>query len=354
MQTLKIKSKSECLWDAVSLGEVMLRFDPGDERIHAARRFSVYEGGGEYNVARGLSRVFRQKTAIVTALADNALGRLTENLILGGGVDVSRILWREADGTGEKTRNGIYFIERGFGFRAPNSCFDRANTAVSQLEKGEIDWREIFETKRSRWFHTGGVFTALSETTPEVAAEAMRAARASGAIVSYDLNYRDSLWRGRGGLEAANRLNRTLLPFADVVFGVFDFNAALNRFSKKDFRRSCEKMRRDFPNLKIIATSVREVKSASLHDLGGAVFAGGEIIKSSEYKDIAVLDRVGSGDSFASGFIYGLLEEKGFQYAIECGAAHSALAMTTPGDNSQAALREVEELISKTDAKAMR
>jgi len=351
---LEINNKKNCRWDFVSLGEVMLRFDPNDERIHTARLFSVYEGGGEYNVARGLSRVFRQKTAIITALADNALGRLAENLILAGGVDASEIIWRETNGRSENTRNGIYFIERGFGVRAPVSCFDRANTAVSQLEKGDIDWQKIFAAEKTRWFHTGGVFTALSETLWQVALEAMQIAKENGAIVSYDLNYRDSLWKDRGGREAANKLNRKLLPFADVVFGVFDFDANFSNYNETDFRRACLKMQKDFPNLKVIASSLREVKSASLHNLSGACFADGKILKARNHIDIAVFDRVGSGDSFASGFIYALLKEKTFQYAIECAAAHSALAMTTAGDNSQATLTEVEKLISTADASAVR
>lgn len=351
---LNIKSKTESHWDFISLGEVMLRFDPNDERIHTARDFRVYEGGGEYNVARGLSRVFRQKSAIITALADNALGRLAENLILAGGVDVSEIVWREADGRGENTRNGIYFIERGFGVRAPNSCFDRANTAVSQLSNGDIDWQKIFGELKTRWFHTGGVFTALSETTAEVAAEAMQIARENGAIVSYDLNYRDSLWRGRGGREASNELNKKLLPFADVVFGVFDFDANFANYTEENFKLAAEKMQKDFPNLKMIVSSLREVKSASLHNLSGACFANGEVFKARNYADVAVFDRVGSGDSFASGFIYAILEGKPLEFAIGCAAAHSALAMTTAGDNSQATLAEVEKLISTTDAQAVR
>ncbi len=196
-----LNNKKDCRWDLVSLGEVLLRFDPENERIHAARSFRVFDGGAEYNVARNLAKVFRQKTAIITALADNALGRLAEDFILQGGVDASEIRWREHDGRGANTRNGIYFIERGFGLRPPNSCFDRANTAVSQLKAGDVDWRQIFAEKGARWFHTGGVFTVLSETTAETANEAILIAKERGVIISYDLNYRDSLWKTRGGKE---------------------------------------------------------------------------------------------------------------------------------------------------------
>jgi len=345
MNELNIKPKDKCRWDLVSLGEVLLRFDSGDERIHNARTFRVWDGGGEYNVARNLAKVFRQRTAIVTALADNALGRLAEDLIWQAGVDSSEILWREADGIGQNTRNGIYFIERGFGVRGAASCFDRSNTAVSQLRAGEIDWDKIFAEHKTRWLHTGGIFAGLSETTPEVAAEAMRIACQNGVIVSFDLNYRDSLWKARGGREAADVLNRRLLRNADVAFGAFDFDSKLSKFDETAFRAAAEKMQSEFPNLKIIASTLREVVTASLHHFSAVCFTKGEIFKAREFANLNVLDRVGSGDAFAAGFIYGLLAEKAADYAVECGTAHAALAMTTPGDNSMATLREVESLM---------
>jgi len=327
----------------VSLGEVLLRFDPENERIHTARTFRVFDGGAEYNVARSLAKVFRRRTAIVTALADNALGRLAEDFVFQAGVDASEIIWR--DGGGADARNGIYFIERGFGLRAPSSCFDRANTAVSQLKTGEIIWREIFNQYGTRWFHTGGVFVGLSETTPEVAKEAMQAARANGAIVSFDLNYRDSLWKNKGGREAANAVNRELLPLVDVVFGAMDFDARLSHFDAEKFRQTAEKMLSEFADLKIVCSTLREVHSASRHDLSAVCFTNGEVFKAKSYENIEVLDRVGSGDAFASGLIYGLLAEKDFQFAVECGAVHAVLAMTAPGDNSSATLEEVENLM---------
>jgi 2-dehydro-3-deoxygluconokinase len=349
MSELKIKSAENCRWDAISLGEVLLRFDSGDERIHNARNFRVWDGGGEYNVARNLAKVFRQKTAIATALADNALGHLAEDLIWQAGVDSSEILWRDST-----ARNGVYYIERGFGLRAPASCFDRANTAVSQLKTGEIDWNKIFNEKGARWFHTGGIFVGLSETTPDVAAEAMQIARASGSVVSYDLNYRDSLWRARGGREAANDLNRKLLPFADVACGAFDFDSKLSKFDENAFRSAAEKMQRDFPNLKAVVSTLREVKTASLHDFSAVCLIEGEVTKARKFENLDVLDRVGSGDAFAAGFVYGILNEKGAQYAIDCGTAHAALAMTTPGDNSMATLPEIESLMSGESASAKR
>src|SRR5437879_4482743 len=212
---LKIPSKEGRRWDLVALGEVMLRLDPGDERIHTTRSFKVWEGGGEYNVARGLKRCFRLETAIVTALTDNSVGRLVQDLIYQGGVDQSHVKWVTFDGVGRTVRNGLNFTERGFGVRAAVGCSDRGHTAVSQLRPGDIDWKQIFDTQGARWFHTGGIFAALSETTPQVAKEAMQAAKQSGAIVSYDLNYRSSLWQSIGRQKRAQEVNRELAPLVD-------------------------------------------------------------------------------------------------------------------------------------------
>src|SRR5580658_7799494 len=196
--SLKIRGKENCRWDLISLGEVMLRLDPGEKRIWTTRSFDVYEGGGEYNVARGLKRCFGMDTALVTVFADNPVGRLLQDLIYQGGVDQSLVRWVPYDGVGRTVRNGLNFTERGFGVRAALGCSDRGLTAISQLKAGEIDWEKIFGVDGARWFHTGGIFCALSETTPEVAKEAMVAARKHGTLISYDLNYRDSLWKSIG------------------------------------------------------------------------------------------------------------------------------------------------------------
>lgn len=341
---INIKPKNQCRWEFVSLGEVMLRFDPENDRIQNTRGFRVWEGGGEYNVARSLSKVFRLDAAILTALADNQIGRLIEDLIWQGGVDSTEILWRETDGISRKTRNGMYFIERGFGLRSPVGCSDRGNTAVSQLTTGDIDWQKIFVEKGTRWFHTGGIFAGLSETTPDVALEAMQKAKESGAVVSYDLNYRDSLWRERGGRDAANRLNQRLLPFADVVFGVENFNAGFSNYSEDDFKKAASALVSKFPNLKIAATTLRDVHSASRHSLSAVCCADETVFKADDYPGLEVADRVGSGDAFAAGLIYGLLAEKGIEFALNCGVANSALTLTTLGDGSAATLSEVEKL----------
>jgi 2-dehydro-3-deoxygluconokinase len=350
---LNIKPKSECSWDIVSLGEVMLRFDPGDERIRTARSFRVYEGGGEYNVARNLAKCFGLDAAIVTALADNDIGRLVEDLIAQGRVDTSRIIWRWTDGICREVRNGMYFWERGHGMRPPSGCSDRGNTAVSKLRPGDIAWQDIFGKRGTRWFHTGGIFAGLSETTAEVAAEAMQAARESGSIVSYDLNYRDSLWSARGGREAANEVNRRLLDLADIVFGVNDFDAALSTFDEVKFREAAGQMVCSHASLKIVATPLRTVHNASRHDLSSVCFSEGRVFRGPTIDNIDVLDRVGSGDAFAAGLIYEVLSGRDSRSALRTATAAAALALCSPGDNLDLRAEELASLIDE-DAKYAR
>jgi 2-dehydro-3-deoxygluconokinase len=363
---LKIRPKENCRWDLVSLGEVMLRLDPGDGRISTTRNFQVWEGGGEYNVARGLKRCFGMNTAIVTALADNPVGRLAQDLIYQGGVDQSHVRWIEHDGVGRVVRNGLNFTERGFGVRPALGCSDRGQTAVSQMKPGDIDWEQIFGTEGARWFHTGGIFCALSEATPLVAREAMEAAQKHGAIVSYDLNYRESLWKSIGGKARAREVNRELAPLVDVMLGnEEDFTACLgfevegldqdhSKLEAEGFRRMIESARRQFPNFKVIATTLRNAKTATVNDWGAVCHADGEFYQAPTRENLEIFDRIGGGDSFASGLIYGFLTNKGPQYAVDCGAAHGALAMTTPGDTTMATLAEVEKLMKGGTARVAR
>jgi 2-dehydro-3-deoxygluconokinase len=365
-ETLKVKSKENCRWDIVSLGEVMLRLDPGDGRIHTARTFQVWEGGGEYNVARGLKRCFGMDAAVVTALADNPVGRLVQDLIYQGGVDQSHVRWVTYDGVGRTVRNGLNFTERGFGVRAALGCSDRGHTAISQLKPGEIDWEKIFAREGARWFHTGGIFCALSETTPLVAKEAMEAARRQGTIISYDLNYRDSLWKSIGGKERAREVNRELAPLVDVMIGnEEDFTACLgfevegmdehhSKLDVENFRRMIERAVEEFPNFKVVATTLRNAKTATINDWGAVCYADGEFYQAATRENLEIFDRVGGGDSFASGLIYGFLTTRGPQYAVECGAAHGALAMTTPGDTTMATLSEVERVMRGGGARVAR
>jgi len=362
---LKIKPKAECRWDLVSLGEVMVRFDPGEGRLSTARSFNVYEGGGEYNVARGLKRCFGMETAIVTAFADDPVGRLLQDLIYQGGVDQSLVRWVEHDGVGRAARNGLNFTERGFGVRAALGSYDRGHTAVSQLKPGEIDWDEVFGKQGARWFHTGGIFCALSSSTPLVAREAMEAARRHGTIISYDLNYRPSLWKALGGKKEAQLVNRTIAPFVDVMLGnEEDFSAALGfdvpgadehltTFEVEGFKQMILKAVKEFP-FQVVATTLRKAKTATRNDWGAICYCEGKFYQAKERENLEILDRVGGGDSFASGLIYGFLAGKDPQWAVECGAAHGALAMTTPGETSMARLEEVLQVMKGVGARIAR
>jgi 2-dehydro-3-deoxygluconokinase len=376
MPSLTIRPAAGVRWDLVALGEVMLRLDPGEERIATTRSFRAWEGGGEYNVARGLRRCFGLRTGIVTALADNAVGRLVEDLMRQGGVDLDHLRWVPYDGVGRSVRNGLNFTERGFGVRAALGVSDRGHTAASQLRPGDVDWDAIFGAEGSRWFHTGGIFAALSETTGEVVAEAMAAARRHGTIVSYDLNYRPSLWQAIGGPERAREVNRRLVPLVDVLFGnEEDFTLGLgfavdppspdgeagavdarpvDALDPAAYGRMMATVTGRYPNLAVVATTLRRATTASRNDWGAACYVDGSLIRAQPMDGLEILDRVGGGDSFAAGFIYGLLHELPPERALDYGVAHGALAMTTPGDSSMATLADVEAVMRRSGARVQR
>ena len=363
---LNLRPAEECRYDCVSLGEIMLRLDPGDGRVRTARNFTVWEGGGEYNVTRALRKCFGLRTAVVTSFADNEVGRLTEDFIMQGGVDVSHIKWVPYDGIGRTVRNGLNFTEKGFGIRGALGCSDRGNTAASQLAKGDIDWEELFGGQGARWFHTGGIFAALSESTPGVLYEAMEAAKKHGTVVSYDLNYRASLWKAIGGKAKAQEVNRKLAPYVDVMIGneedftaclgfeVEGVDASLFELDVEGYKKMIERAVGEYPNFKAIATTLRTVKSATVNDWGAMLWTGGSFYEATHRENLEIYDRVGGGDSFASGLIYGLMVLGDPQKAVEYGAAHGALAMTTPGDTSMASLAEVEKIASGGGARVVR
>jgi 2-dehydro-3-deoxygluconokinase len=366
MAILKLKPPGSAKYDLIALGEIMLRFDPGEGRVRTAREFKAWEGGGEYNVARGLRRCFGLKTAVCTAFADNDVGHLLENFILQGGVDTEFIRWTPYDGVGRTVRNGLNFTERGFGVRGALGVPDRGHTAASQLQPGDFDWDRIFGKLGARWFHTGGIFAALSDTTPKLAIEAVQAAKKHGTIVSYDLNYRPSLWKSIGGQKRAQEVNKEIAGHVDVMigneedftaclgFGVEGLDENITRIEVAAFKKMIGKMVKTFPNLKVVATTLRTVKSATRNDWGAICWADGTFHEAPNREDLEILDRVGGGDSFASGLIYGFLQFDDAQKAVEYGAAHGALAMTTPGDTSMASLKEVEALVKGGSARVQR
>jgi len=366
MARLEVKPRPSCRWDEVSLGEVMLRLDPGEGRIRTAREFRVWEGGGEYNVARGLKRCFGMETAIVTALVDNDIGYLLQDLLYQGGVDQSHVKWFPFDGIGREARIGLNFTERGYGVRGALGVSDRARSAAAQLRGGDIDWKRIFATEGARWLHCGGIFAALGPTTPDVIREAMAAARENGTVVSYDLNYRASLWKANGGTAKAREVNREIAGLVDVMIGnEEDFTAALGfeveglsesvvGLQTDSFKRMIERVVTDYPNLRAVATTLRDVHTATDNDWGAVLWHDGAFCEATRRPHLQVLDRVGGGDSFASGLIYGFLAGKDPQACVEYGAAHGALAMTTPGDTSMASLKEVEALVAGASARVVR
>lgn len=367
MTTLEIRASEDCLVDCLALGEVMLRLDPGVGRIRTARTFDVWEGGGEYNVARGLRRCFGLRTAIATALVDNEVGRLIEGMMLSSGIDTSHVVWRQFDGIGRSVRNGLNFTERGFGVRGALGVSDRGNSAASGLKPGDIDWDYLFGEVGVRWFHTGGIFAGLSSSTPEVLAEAMESARRFGTVVSYDLNYRPSLWKSLGGQEAAQKVNKSLAPLVDVMIGnEEDFTASLGLeapsadenlldLDPSGFRDMIVEVGRRLPTVKAVATTLRGVQSANKNDWSAIAWSVDEgFAEATPRKDLEIFDRVGGGDSFASGLIFGLMMGESLAMAVELGAAHGALAMTTPGDTSMATKAEVFALARGGNARVVR
>ena len=363
---MEILKREQAQFDEISLGEVMLRLDPGDIRVKSARTFATWEGGGEYNVAKGLRHCFGMRTAIVTAFADNDIGKLIESLIMQGGVDTRYVSWYKFDGIGREVRNGLNFTERGFGLRGAVGISDRGNTAASKLRRDSINWDDIF-SKGVRWFHTGGIFAALSENTPEVIEAAMVSAKKHKTRISYDLNYRPSLWKSNGGQKKAQEVNQKLVNYVDVLIGnEEDFTESLgfevkgqtsnySEINKDSYAHMVKKVVATYPNLEIVATTLRNVHTASLNDWSAILWSKNQgLIESKLYEKVEVLDRVGSGDSFASGLIYGILDGRNLQESLELGVAHGALAMTTPGDTSMATLREVEKLAKGSSARVER
>jgi 2-dehydro-3-deoxygluconokinase len=364
--SLTLRDPSTCLYDQISLGEVMLRLDPGEGRIRTARQFTAWDGGGDYNTSRGLRKCFGLRTAVCTALVDNEIGHLIEDFIMQGGVDTEFIKWREDDGIGRSVRNGLNFTERGFGIRGAVGNPDRGNSAASQLKPGDYDWDHIFGQLGARWFHTGGIFAALSESAAQITIEAVTAAKKHGTIVSYDLNYRPSLWKSIGGQAKAREVNREIAKYVDVMIGnEEDFTASLgfevegvdhnlSTIETEAFKRMIETAVKEYPNFKVAATTLRRVITASCNDWSAICWHDGAFYESRKYPELDILDRVGGGDSFASGLSFGFLSQNDPQAAVDYGAAHGALASTTPGDTSMATRQEVEKLMKGGGARVVR
>jgi len=339
------RPSDECRFDVVTLGEVMLRLDPGEDRVRSTRTFQVSEGGGEYNVGRSLRRVFGHRAATVTALGDNEVGRLLEDLLLQGGTNLDHVVWKITDDVGREHRTPLNFTERGFGVRAPRGVYDRAHSATAAMSPDDVDWDHLFGDLGARWFHTGGIFAGLSPTTFHTAQVAIEAARRHGTVVSYDVNYRPSLWRAAGGPEAHRRLTTELVGHVDVLFGV----------EADSFDDDVERFRTASSALSVVSTTRRTVRSASVQDWTGIAWSSETgRLDGTMHERLQVLDRVGSGDAFAAGVIHGALTGQSLGESLELGIAHGALVMTTPGDTSSADATDVDDLALGGDAGVVR
>lgn len=360
--TLNIKAKSACEFDLISLGECMIRLSPpGHQRIELTPYFEAWVGGGEYNVAYALSR-FGLKTGWISRMVDHPLGWLIRNHAQAAGVDLSELVWTPYDGVGKKDRVGLNFTEVGVGVRASTTIYDRGHSAVSNMQPGEIDWQRIFEQRGVRWFHLGGIFTALSDSCAAVAKEAMQAAHAAGTIVSYDLNFRSKLWSSNKAIT----VTKDLVQYIDVLIGneedfqkVLGFEVEgttdeLRELPIESYKKMVEKVVAAHSTVKMVGTTLREVTSGLLNNWSAILFADGKFYYSRQYENLEIEDRVGGGDGFCTGMIYGLLHDMSYDECVNMGAAHGALAQSTRGDTSMVALDEVKHAMKGGSARIKR
>ncbi len=359
---LTIRPASECEFDLLALGECMIRLSPpGHQRIDLTPVFEAYAGGGEYNVAYALAR-YGMRTGWVSRLVDNPLGHFIRNHAKGSGMDISEVVWVPYDGSGRTDRIGLNFTEVGIGVRASVTLYDRGHTAIAHMKPGDVDWQSVFSRRRVRWFHTGGIFTALSDSCADVAFQSMKAAHDHGAIVSYDLNFRSKLWTSKKAIE----VTRKLVPFIDVLIGneedfqkVLGFEVegadeSLKQLSVEGYQKMVKKVVKTYPNIHAVGTTLREVVSGLVNNWSAIMFYGGSFHQSRKYMDLEIEDRVGGGDGFCSGVIYGLLHGMTPQECVELGAAHGALLQTTRGDTSMVTMEETMHVMKGGSARIKR
>src|SRR3954462_3741672 len=346
---LKIRPASECKYDLVSLGECMLRLSPpAYGRIEFSPTLEVWVGGGEYNVSYALARL-GLRTAWVGGLNSSPMGAIIRNHARSVGMDLAHAVERKWDGVGKKDRIGLNFSEVGTSKRGSTTLYDRGHSATAGIKPGEVNWNKLFKEQGVRWFHTGGIFSALSDSTRAVVAEAVKAAHEAGTIVSYDLNFRSKLWKS----DEAIATTKPLVPFIDALIGnEEDFEKVLgyhaegvdiekNEMDTTAFKRMVERVVKDHPNIKVVGTTLRGVKTALVNDWSAILYTEGKFYDGPEFKDLEIEDRVGGGDGFASGFAYGFLTGKSPQECVNLGVAHGALLMSTRGDTSQITLDEL-------------
>lgn len=360
MPPLSIRQDA-CEFDFLSLGALVHRLDPGQIPFRKAKTLEVHVSGGEYNVAANLSDCFGLKTAVATAMVDNGIGELVQAKVREMGV-TSFYKHFKHDGVRGPNIATVY-SDRGHGVRAPVVFYNRANEAGAMLKPGDFDWPAIF-ARGVRWFHSGGIYAALSETTSEVIIEAMQAAKASGAVTSFDLNYRAKLWASIGGDKKGQEIISRIVANVDCLVGnEEDLQKGLG-IAGQDVEKSADldpqaffnlidKVVQKHPHIKLVATTLREVHSTNRHDWAAVLWLNGKQYVSPTCQ-LDVIDRIGGGDGFASGLFYGLINGRSPEEALRLGWAHGALLTTFPGDVTMARLPEVESLAKGGSARVQR
>ena len=361
MTALNIR-QDNCSLDFLALGAVVHRLDPGIFPFRRARSLEVHVSGGEYNVAANLASCFGLQTGVATAMVDNGIGELVQSQIREMGVHP---FYKHFKNDGVRGPNiATVYSDRGHGARAPVVFYNRANEAGALLKPGDFNWSEIFASG-VRWFHSGGIFASLSETTSQLIIEGMQAAKAAGAIRSFDLNYRAKLWATLGGASKGQEVFRRIAAEADILIGNEEdlqmglgiegpkVDAHKSKLDTDVFFTMIERVRSEFPNIKGVATTLREVHSTNRHDWGAVLWLDGQQYASPTL-NLDVVDRIGGGDGFAAGLIYGLLSGRPPKDALRLGWAHGALLTTFPGDVSMAKLHEVEALAMGGSARVQR
>ena len=361
---LNLKPADQCELDLVSLGECMVRLSPeGHGRIEFAKKFDVYVGGGEFNVSYALARL-GHRTGWVGGLVDNSVGSIIRNHARGVGMDISHVVELPYDGVGRDARIGLNFTEVGVGPRGAVTLYDRGHSATSKMTPDSVDWKKLFAEKGVRWLHSGGIFTCLSESTRDVAAVALKAAHDAGTIVSYDLNFRSKLWSS----EEAIKTTKPLVQYIDCLIGnEEDFQKVLGyeiegtdenlkELPIDNYKAMVRRVAKDYPNLKIIATTLREVISASENNWSAILYWAetDTFYQGPTFERLVLEDRVGGGDGFASGFAYAFLEGKDPQEAVNLGTAHGAMLQTTRGDTSELTLKELMHVAGGGGARIVR
>lgn len=359
---IKLLNEKEVEFDLIALGECMIRLSPpGHQRIELTPYFEVYAGGGEYNVAYALAR-YGLRTAWISRLVDNPLGHFIRNHAKTSGMDISEVIWVPYDGSGRADRIGLNFTEVGIGVRPSVTLYDRGHTAISHIKPGEVNWKKIFSQRKARWFHTGGIFTALSDSCAEVTLEAVKAAHEAGTIVSYDLNFRSKLWSSKKAIE----VTKGIVPYIDVLIGneedfqkVLGFEVEgvdenLKELPIEAYKKMVKKVVTTYPHIKVVGTTLREVLSGLVNNWSAIMYFDGDFYESRKYQNLEIEDRVGGGDGFCSGLVYGFLKGMSPQECVEIGAAHGALLQSTRGDTSMVTLEEIMHVVGGGSARIKR